>query len=186
MIAGYEWFSPTRTIGLLSYAVSFGACAWRWLVEGRRGRPSGEFLLLAAVQLGLALDMAFDVRWKLHEFFMTRAMDLHVYGERRDPQLVALVLLGGVSVIVVVWILRRFRSRPGLAVATSGTMLSIGLGFCEMLSYHFMDHVLYSMVGKLMLVSFLWLGLAMTTCYGIWLDVTSVRTVFRGNGAQRR
>lgn len=186
MMAGYEWFSPTRTTGLLSYAISFGACAWAWSAERRQGRAGGIYLLLTGLQLGLVLDMAFDLRWKLHELFMTRAMELHVYGERRDPQLVALILLGGVSAVCVVWILRRFRGRPGLAVAISGTLLSIGLWCCEILSYHFMDHVLYSMVGELMLVSFLWLGLAMTTCYGIWRDRASGRAVYRRNGAVRR
>jgi hypothetical protein len=186
MMAGYEWFSPTRTTGLLSYAISFGACAWAWFAEGRRGRPSGEFLLLAAVQLGLVVDMAFDIRWKLHEFFMTRAMELHVYGERRDPQLLALILLAGVLLCCAWWILRRFRGRRGLALALTGTMLSIGLWFCEMLSYHFMDHVLYSMLGNLMLVSFLWLGLALATCCGVWLEGVARRSRYLGHGARKR
>jgi hypothetical protein len=186
MMTGNEWLSATRMTGLFSYAASFGACAWRWFAEGRRGRPSGEFLLLAAAQLGLVLDIAFDIRWKLHEFWMTRAMEMHLYGERREPQLVALVLLVGLLLGGAVWILRRFRGRVGLALALSGTMLSIGLWFCEMLSYHFMDIVLYSMVGKLMLVSFLWVGLAMTTCCGVWLDTVSSPAGYRRGAAQRR
>jgi hypothetical protein len=173
MMTGNEWLSPTRMTGLLSYATAFGACAWRWFAEGRRGRPSGEFLLLAVAQLGLVLDIALDIRWKLHDFWMTRATEMHLYSERRGPQLVALVLLVGLLLVGVVWIPLRFRGRRGLALALSGTMLSIGLWFCEMLSYHFMDAVLYSMAGKLMLVSFLWVVLAMTTCSGVWLETVS-------------
>lgn len=186
MMTGNEWLSPTRMAGLLSYALSFGTCAWAWFAEGRRGRPSGEFLPLAAAQLGLVLDIAFDIRWKLHDFWMTRAMEMHVYGERREPQLIALVVLSGLLLVGVAWILRRFRARLGLAIAMSGTMLSIGLWFSEMLSYHFMDAVLYSMVGRLMLVSFLWLGLAMTTCCGVWLDTASRPSGYRRGAAQRR
>jgi hypothetical protein len=186
MIAGYEWFSPTRTMGLLSYAVSLGACAWRWVAGRRLGRPARVYLLLTAVQFGLLIDMTFDIRWKLHEFFMTRAVEHNVYGERRDPQLVALVLLIGVLLVGASWILRRFRDRPGLVLAVSGTMLSVGLWFCEMLSYHFVDHVMYSMVGELMLVSLLWLGLAATTCYGVWLDRSWESAEYRNVVARRR
>jgi hypothetical protein len=85
-----------------------------------------------------------------------------------------------------IWILRRFRGRNGLELALTGTMLSIGLWFCEMLSYHFMDIVLYTMVGRLMLVSFLWLALAMTTCCGVWLETVSRRSGYGRGSAQRR
>jgi hypothetical protein len=104
---------------------------------------------------------------------MGEAQAHHVYGERREPQLIVLLLLGGALVAGVVWIARRFKGRPGVIVALTGTMLSVALWFSEMLSYHYLDLVLYHMVGSLMLVSLVWLAFAATTCLGIWLDSRS-------------
>ncbi len=93
-----------------------------------------------------------------------------VYGERRSPQLLALVVLGCVLIVGSVLIQRRFRGRRGVRLALTGTMLSVGLWCCEALSYHYMDLVLYRMIGGLMVVSLLWVGLAATTCAGVRLD----------------
>ena len=120
--------------------------------------------------MALVLDIAFDLRWKLHAFFMDEATALDVYGERRGPQLVVLLLMSGLAIFGLVWIARRFAGRRGVAVAVTGTMFSVGLWCCEMLSYHYTDAVLFLMVGKVMLVSLLWLALATTTCVGIWMD----------------
>jgi hypothetical protein len=178
MIAGIDGFGPTRLTGLLSYAVSLGACVWRWRVVQRGGVRSGfrngagrgVYLLLALVQAALVLDMLFDIRWKLHAFFMGEAQAHNVYGERREPQLIVLLVLAGVWIAAAAWIARRFRGRPGIILATAGTMLSAALWFSEMLSYHYLDLVLYHMVGKLMLVSLVWGTFAAITCSGIWLD----------------
>jgi len=132
---------------------------------------NGPFPALAAVQLALALDVAFDWRWKLHNFWMGQAMGLGVYGERRSPQLLALVALGGLVAFAFVWIWREFGWRRGVALAMTGTALGAGLWCCETLSYHYMDLVLYRMVGPAMLVALLWVGVALTTCAGVWLDV---------------
>jgi hypothetical protein len=123
--------------------------------------------------MALVLDIALDLRWKLHAFFMDEATALGVYGERRGPQLAVLLLMGGVSIFGLVRIARRFGGRQGVAVALTGTMFSVGLWCCEMLSYHYTDAVLFHMVGKVMLVSLLWLAFAATTCVGIWMDRAS-------------
>lgn len=174
MIAEIGWFSPTRMAGFFAYSCSFAACAWRWSVARRggmrRGAESRVFPWLAGVQLALVLDIAFDLRWKLHAFWMDEAMAHGLYGERRGPQLVVLLLMSALSIFGLVWIARRFGGRRGVAVSVTGTMFSVGLWGCEMLSYHFTDAVLFHMVGKVMLVSLLWLGLAMTTCVGVWID----------------
>lgn len=176
MIAGNDWFSPTRVAGLIAYTVSFGACALRWYAARRRVEANGIWLLLSGLQLGLVMDVAFDLRWKLHAFWMARAMAQDVYGERRSPQLLALVLLAGVLILGFVAMQRRFRGRRGVTVALTGTMLSVGLWCCEAVSYHYMDMVLYRMVAGLMVVSLLWVALAVTTCFGVWLDEGSRRS----------
>jgi len=182
MIPGNEWISPTRVTGLFAYTVSFGACAWRW-VTARRGDLSGVWLLLTSLQLGLVVDVAFDLRWKLHAFWMDRAIADKVYSERRSPQLVALVVLFGLLLAGGVLIQQRFRGRRGVQLALTGTMLSVGLWCCEALSYHYMDLVLYRMHGGLMMVSLLWVGLAALTFVGVWMDeglrCSGLRTIGR-------
>ena len=177
MIAEIGWFSPTRMTGLFAYSCSLAACVWRWSVarrrEMRRSAGSGVFSFLAGVQLALVLDIAFDLRWKLHAFWMDEATALGVYGERRGPQLVVLLLMSCLSIFGLVWIARRFGATRGVATAVTGTMFSVGLWCCEMLSYHYTDQVLFHMVGKVMVVSLLWLALATTTCIGAWMDSNS-------------
>ncbi len=128
------------------------------------------YAVLVVVQFFLLLDMAFDWRWKIHDFFGQDAQTLGVYGERRPPQVLALLVLSGVLVFAVIWIYCKFRGRPGLAMAVTGTVLSVGLVCCEAISYHYVDKVLYHMVGNVMAVSLMWIGLAAVTCSGVLLN----------------
>ena len=128
------------------------------------------FGVLAAVQLVLLLDIAFNLRWRLHDFFMQEAMAHGVYGLRRPPQLLALCTLIGVSTLCCAFILSRFRRRRGAAIAVAGTLLSVALRCAEVLSYHDLDAVLYAQVGKVMMVSILWTALTLLTYLGVWID----------------
>lgn len=178
MIWAFDGLSVTRVVGLVAYASAVAACAWRWwrgkrdkLNDGQKRRKGGGvFGVLAAVQLLLLLDIAFNLRWKLHEFFMHEAMDHGVYGLRRSPQLLALWMLVGASILCCALIVSRFRRRPGAAVAVAGTLLSVALRCAEVLSYHYLDAVLYAQIGKVMLVSILWMALTLLTCLGVWID----------------
>jgi hypothetical protein len=162
-----QWFSVTRTIGLAAYGVSLLTCSIAWARRRQNGPSSRIFAILAGVQLALLLDMAFDLRWKLHDYGMHAAMTRGIYGERRAPQLLALEALAAVVLVVSTVVVYRFRHRVGAALALTGTTLSVGLWCSEALSYHFFDQVLYRMVGKAMLVSFLWCAFAALTCLGV-------------------
>jgi hypothetical protein len=170
MLAGLEWFSPTRMSGMAAYGASCMACTTGWVSCLKSRRPDRLFALLAAVQFFLLLDMVFDWRWKIHDFFGLDAMNLGVYGERRPPQAVALLVIFAVLVIAAIWIYRRFRGRPALAMAVIGTVLSFGVTCCEAISYHYVDMVLYHKVGSVMVVSLIWVGLGLFTCCGVLLD----------------
>jgi len=171
MIWAFDGLSVTRVVGLAAYASAVAACAWRWWRDRRKHwKGSGVFGLLAAVQFVLLLDIAFNLRWKLHEFFMQEAMDHGVYGLRRPPQLLALWMLIAISALCCALIVSRFRRRPGAAIAVAGTLLSVALRCAEVLSYHNLDAVLYVQIGKVMLVSILWMALTLLTCLGVWID----------------
>jgi hypothetical protein len=174
MIWAFDGLSMTRVVGLAAYASAVAACAWRWWRERQRYRKGGGvFGVLAAVQLSLLLDIAFNLRWKLHEFFMQEAMNHGVYGLRRSPQLLALWMLIGAAALCCALILSRFRRRPGVAIAVAGTLLSLALRCAEVLSYHGLDAILYAQAGKVMLVSILWMALTLLTCLGVWIDSRS-------------
>jgi hypothetical protein len=169
MVADLDWFSPTRVAGLTAYGASFIACVWRTLCR-KNDESSRPFAIIAGIQLFLLLDMAFDWRWKIHDFWGHDAMQLGVYAERRPPQVIAIAMLGVVVIFGSVLASARFRSRKGVGLALTATILSVGLWSCEAISYHYIDLVFYHMVGKMMVVSFVWLLLAMVTCFGVWLD----------------
>jgi hypothetical protein len=167
------WLSVTRMTGLAAYMSSMLACGvrgWWCRARGTRGRL---FAVLAGVQLVLLLDMAFDWRWKLHGLGVNAAMAYGVYDLRRLPQLLALVVLVAGVVFCCTLILPRFQRRRGAALALIATLLSLGLWWAEALSYHGLDRVLYYMIGKAMLVSFIWIGLGVVTCLGVWIDSRS-------------
>ena len=56
------------------------------------------------------------------------------------------------------------------AIAVAGTLLSVALRCAEVLSYHYLDAVLYAQAGKVMVVSILWMALTLLTCLGVWID----------------
>ncbi len=171
MIWAFDGLSMTRVVGLTAYASAVAVCAWRWWRDRRsERRRGGVFGILAIVQFVLLLDIAFNLRWKLHEFFMQEAMDHGVYGMRRPPQLLALWMLIGASALCCALIVSRFRRRFGAAIAVAGTLLSVALRCAEVLSYHGLDAVLYAQAGKVMLVSILWMALTLVTCLGVWVD----------------
>ena len=169
----YEWFSVTRTIGLIAYTVALVACLLSLLgwARGRRDRETGfALVVLAGLQLALLLDKAFNWRWQMHEYWMRAAMVEGVYDRRRPFQLVVIGALAVVLIAAPTWILHRYRHRPGLRMAIVGTLLSIGLWGCEAVSYHYFDRILFFEVGHAMFVSFLWAGCALLTTIGVWMS----------------
>jgi hypothetical protein len=170
MVADLEWFSPTRAVGLTAYTASLLACASRWARYRKRDFFHRLYGVLAGVQLFLLLDMAFDWRWKLHDMGARLATELGVYGERRMPQTLALMVLSLALVLVFAWVFCRFRRRIGVALMLAGTLFSLGLWCLECVSLHAVDAVLYRMVGAVMRVSLVWICVAFVTCWGAWLD----------------
>jgi hypothetical protein len=170
MVAMVAGLSMTRIAGLVAYGAGLLACAGRCWQLRHGGRGSRLFGLLAAVQLVLLLDMAFDWRWKLHELIDRAAMAGGTYDLRRGPQMLALLGLGGAAGIGLLWGAARLRQRAGAALALAGTILSVALRCAEVVSLHNADALLYASVGGLMVVAMFWLALGLATCLGAWID----------------
>jgi hypothetical protein len=170
MVAGSEWFSPTRMVGLAAYLISTAACVSRSMRDRREGVSARVFVVLSWIQFALLLDIVFDWRWRIHDFWMREAQGRRLYDQRRPVQLIALVILGSGAGLALLLIGRQFRGKLGAAIAAGSTLLAAGLWCCECLSYHFVDAVLYRLVGKVMIISLVWISLAAVTCFGAWLD----------------
>jgi hypothetical protein len=167
MVALEVGLSATRVAGLVAYSVSLALCASRCL---RERRINGLYGILSLAQLVLLLDIVFDWRWMLHERLLQNAMAHGVYGARRPGQLLWLCILMGFVAAGVVLVTVKLQSRRGAAIAVIGTIFSVGLRCMEVVSYHWVDAVMYSRVGAVMLVGILWIALALFTCLGVWMD----------------
>jgi hypothetical protein len=177
MVAVLEWLSPARAAGLAVSTICFAACVAQW--ENRRSKklPARASAAVAVLQFGLLLDMAYAWRWKLHEFLLREAVALGLYEQRRVPQILALSLIALAGAVASAVILHRCRCMTGVALAFTGTLLSVGLWCCEWVSFHFLDSILYRTVGGVMLVSLLRIGFALIVCCGVWIDARSLRPV---------
>lgn len=170
MVALLSSFSPTRCLGIASYILSLTACLAAWRHSRANRQMSSFFGALSGIQLLLLVDMFCEWRWAVHAFWAEHAMRAGLYGERRGPQRIVLVLLALAGTGLLIWIARSLRDRPGAAAAAIGTGLAAGLWCCECISLHDIDGILYRMEGKFMLVSLLWVGIAILTSAGAWLD----------------
>jgi hypothetical protein len=143
-----------------------------FLARADRGRA--RFAARLAVFEGLLLlDMAFNWRWALHQFFMDEASKAALYASRRGPQALVLAVLVLMFLFGLRMSSRRLRGRTGSLLAATGALLSLVLWCTEVVSLHAVDHILYHPIGEWMVVSFLWVVACLTTSVGILMDARS-------------
>jgi hypothetical protein len=169
MIASGEWLNPTRAVGLLAYGTATTCCGIAWIRAKNSGRDWRLAALLMLIESMLLLDIAFNWRWMLHDLGMTVAQRVHEYDFRRVPQSIVVILLGALLVLGLFAALRFFRGRPGAFLAVVGALLSLVLWCVEAVSLHAVDHVLYHLVGKWMVVCALWILACSMTSVGVLL-----------------
>ena len=167
MITSGEWLNPTRAIGLLAYGTAVTCCAIAWIRTKARHGASQLAATFTLIESALLLDMVFNLRWKLHQFLMDFAMQRHEYAERRLPQAIVLILLGGVLIFSLLAARRLVRDMVGTRLAVSGILLSVFLWCVEVVSLHAVDHILYHSIGKWMAVSALWILACLMTSLGM-------------------
>jgi uncharacterized membrane protein len=111
--------------------------------------------------------MVFDLRWRLHQFFVDFATQKHEYGLRKLPQEIVITLLVGLLLFSLLAARRLFRDAAGARLAASGVLLSVILWCVEVVSLHAVDHILYHLIGKWMVVTVLWILACLMTSIGI-------------------
>jgi len=86
--------SPTQFIGLSAYLFAAISCGVAWGRSRRFSRLAWLAAVLTVLEAGLFLDMAFSIRWHLHDVLKDEAIKEGLYDLRVGPQLAALGLLG--------------------------------------------------------------------------------------------
>jgi hypothetical protein len=170
IIASLIWIGPTQGSGEVAYGSALICCCIAWLRAKAGGRTKRLAAALMILEGALLFDMFFNWRWKLHQSLMDLAIRNHDYSQRRSPQVivVALLVFALLSGLIFAW--RSFRHRGMTLLAVSGALLSLVLWCVEVVSLHYVDHVLYYSLGGFMSVSLLWLVACSMTSIGILLD----------------
>jgi hypothetical protein len=159
--------NTTRAVGLVAYGTAVTCCGIAW-VRARNRRQDRQLAgLLMLIEITLLLDIAFNWRWTLHQFLMDVAQRVHEYQVRRVPQLIALMILAGLLLLGLLAVRRISRCRRGTSLAVYGALLSLILWCTEVVSLHQLDHLLYYRLGKIMVVSLLWILACLMTSIGM-------------------
>jgi hypothetical protein len=167
MITIGEWLNPTRSVGLLAYGTATICCGIAWVRAKNRGQDWRLAALLTLIESVLLLDIAFDGRWMIHAFVGDVARSRHEYGLRKEPQVIALIILAALLLVSLLAVQRLFRGKVGSRLTISGILLSVVVWCVEVVSLHALDHILYHLIGKWMVVSGLWILACSMTSIGM-------------------
>ena len=171
MISPSEWISPTRMVGMAAHLLAAIVCGFAWVQNKRRFRSFRLVASLAMLEVALLLDAAFNWRWMLHGFLANTAVANGVYGQRRLPQVLALLALSGMASYALIFACWRLRTRPGAILAIFGGVFSAAFWLVEVVSLHATDIVLQARLGPVMVVAVVWVLTSAATAAGIYWDV---------------
>jgi len=174
------WLDPTRIVGLTAYFFAAACCGVAW-IEGRGDAGRARFAaVLAALEAGLLLDMAFNVRWRLHDLLEGKAIVEGLYSRRAGPQIATMGLMAAAAVAGMWLAGHRLRGRPGATVAACGVIFSLTCWFAEVVSLHAIDSAFHRVVCGVMAVSLFWAASSLLTGLGILWETRGLR----GNARQ--
>lgn len=172
------WWSITRRVGFISYAGAGLGCLL-FGASSRRSRPGSRAAIarlagiVSLIEFILALDMAFEWRISLHNFWGDMFMKYNLYGRRHTIQLELLFALTCILVFTLSYAFRRFWARKGLFLAVCALAGSCTLWLMEVISLHETDSALYHLVNGIMVIAFLWVVACSLTLLGVGMEVQS-------------
>ncbi len=170
IITSGQWIEPTRAIGLIAYGTAFVCCSIKAVSLLSRRQAARFAAMLMLLEGSLLIDMAFNLRWRLHQTLMEVAIQKHEYGQRSLPQVIIVAVVAGL-LLISVDVARRSLDRRGMRlIALSGAMVSAALWCIEVVSLHAMDQVLYYALFGVKAVSLIWIVSCTMTAIGILLD----------------
>jgi hypothetical protein len=165
------WVPSTRMIGVAVYLFTVASCCVAWARGGGKPRRRRLAVWLAALEVGLLLDMASNGRWVLHDLLKNEAIAENLYSQRASPQKAALVLLCAAAVAGMGLALHLLRRRAGAALAVCGAILSLSFWCAEVISLHAYDAAFHSKAHGVMFVGLVWVAGALMTGLGMLLDL---------------
>ena len=177
MTSHAEWLNPTRIIGMSAYLFAAVSCAIAWARYREFPHLRRLAWVIAVLEAGLFLDMAFSVRWQLHNLLEGEAIRENLYAQRFGPQLAALIILGAAAAIGIGLTWLRFRGRAGAIIAGWGAVLSLSCWCTEVISLHAIDAVFHYTVDGVMMVSLFWVACSLMTSLGILWDSWAVHAI---------
>lgn len=172
------WWSATREIGFVAYSATGIGCVLFWLrslsFPDRPHTGIGRLAaIVAAIEFILALDMVFEWRIALHDFFADTFVRHNLYGRRHTFQLELLIVLGCILAFTLGLAFQRLRTRRGSFLAIGALSLSITLWLMEIISLHETDTGLYHLVNGIMVIAFLWVLACSLTLLGVGIEARS-------------
>jgi hypothetical protein len=162
-------------MGIATYLFSAASCGIAWARYGESPRRRRLAALLAALELGLLLDMVFNVRWLLHDLLENEAIAENLYTHRVGPQIVAEGIVGAAAAAGMGLALHFLRGRDGAVMAVCGAILSFSFWCAEVISLHAVDAVFHSTVNGVMLVNLIRVACSLMTGMGILWDSRASR-----------
>ena len=171
MISPSEWISPTRMVGMTAHLLAAIVCGFAWIQNKPRFYIFRLVASLAMLEVALFLDAAFNWRWMLHGVLVNSAVANGVYGQRRLPQVLALLALSAMACSVLILAGRRLRRRPGAILAVFGGVFSAAFWLVEVVSLHATDIALQARLGPVMVVAVVWVLTSAALATGIYWDV---------------
>lgn len=170
MISASVWLAPTRLAGMASHLLAAAVSVAIWAQPGSCSRSIRLARGLAILEIFLLFDAAFNWRWTLHGILMNFAIAANLYGRRELPQLAALALLSTLLLLALILAIRHFCGRPGAVVASCAGLISAGIWWVEVISFHATDAFLQHFLGPVMLIAALWIVPSLMAAAGIVWD----------------
>lgn len=165
--------NPTQTTGIIAFLSTFLSCMvagrfatwtiWRWL---------------AAIYLFFVMEIALGWRHWLRAVVNDALQSVGIYGDRTMIQL-ALVATLLLFVILISTPYKMLANKIGPHrknhyVAISATVLLFLIFILELISFHRFDYLLYQTFGGIMLIGWLWAGLAIVVMISALSDLLDI------------
>ncbi len=165
--------NPTQTMGIIAFLSTFLSCVlagrfatwtiWRWL---------------AAIYLFFVLEIALGWRHGLRLVVNDALQSVGIYGDRTMIQLALVATL----LLIVILISLPYKMlankigprRKNHYVAICATVLLFLLLIVELISFHRFDYLLYQTSGSIMLIGWIWAGLAIVIMASALLNLRDI------------
>jgi hypothetical protein len=135
-----------------AYLVAASGClraAWRERRPDGPRRPSGFWLVLAALMLALGINKQLDLQSLVTVVGRRVLRGRGLYGHRRAFQLAFILAVAFACAVLLAGLLRAGRRSPGRRLATAGMVSVIGFVIIRAASFHHVDVLLAATLGGL-------------------------------------